>query len=130
MNERLQELLDCVQRTANEMGEAASDAAYGVSRMATELLSVAKLNIQVNELRSQIGDRLREVGEMMYATHTGDPTDSGDLLAKLQEIDGLKARAAAMDAEIARLRGEAVCPGCGGAKREGDVFCRHCGAKL
>ena len=34
---------------------------------------------------------LRQVGEMIYATHTGTPTESEVLLAKLQEIDALRA---------------------------------------
>lgn len=130
MNERIQELLDAVQRTACEVTGVASDAAYGVGKKATELLSVAKLNIRLNETRAEITDRLKAVGEMMYATHTGTPTDSETLLASLQEIDGLQARAAELEAEIARLRGQERCPACGGERVPGDVYCRHCGARL
>ena len=91
MNERLQELLDAVQRTASQVGGSAADAAYGVGKKAGELLSVAKLNIRLVDLRAEVNLHLREAGEMLYATHTGQPTDSETLLAKLQEIDDLKA---------------------------------------
>ena len=130
MNERLQELLDAVQRTACEVTGVASDAAYGVGKKATELLSVAKLNIRLNDLKNQISAELRVVGEMMYATHTGTPTDSETLLAQLQVIDGLYAQIAEIEAEIADLRGQVTCPGCGADRIEGDVFCRHCGTRL
>ena len=83
MNERLQELLDAVQRTA-------ADAAYGMGKRAGELLSVAKLNIRIMDLKGAVSTALREVGEMIYATHTGTLTESEVLLAKLQEIDGLR----------------------------------------
>ena len=90
MNERLQELLDAVQRTASQVGGSAADAAYGMGKRAGELLSVAKLNIRIMDLKGAVSTALREVGEMIYATHTGTLTESEVLLAKLQEIDGLR----------------------------------------
>ena len=70
---------------------------------------------------------LRELGELLYATHTGTPTDSEALLAKMEEIDRLKAR-------IRELEGDPVvhllCPRCGREVRPGDVYCRDCGEKL
>ena len=130
MNDRLQELLDSVQRTACQMGGSAADAAYGVGRRAGMLLSVAKLNIRVMDLRAEINASLREVGEMIYATHTGTPTESEILLAKLQEIDGLRRQADQLEGEIARLQRGTVCPVCGAEAQNGDVFCRECGGKL
>ena len=130
MNERLQELLDAVQRTASQVSDTAADAAYGVGKRAGELLSVAKLNIQIMDLKGEVGAALREVGEMIYATHTGTPTESEVLLAKLQEIDALRAQIGQLKQEIARLQGGAVCPFCGAPAQKGDVFCRECGGKL
>ena len=120
MNEQLWQLLQCVQKTAGEFADTASDAAYGVRGKAWELASVAKLNI-------------REVGEMIYATHTGTPTDSDVLLEKLQEIDRLREEAEAIQAEIGRLKGQEAenrCPTCGASTRAEDAFCRECGGKL
>ena len=130
MNEKLQELLDSVQRTAYQVSDVASDAAYGVTKKAGELLSVAKLNIQVVDLKAQVNTALREVGEMIYGTHTGNPTDSEILLAKLESIDALKAQIADLNAQIGREQAASACPTCGAAIRDGDQFCRECGGKL
>ena len=67
---------------------------------------------------------------MIYATHTGTPTESEVLLAKLQEIDALRENIRQLEQEIARLQGGAVCPVCGAKAQRGDVFCRECGGKL
>lgn len=128
MNEKLQELLDSVQRTAAQVGDAASDAAYGMGKKAEELLSVAKLRIRIATLEGAVEGALAEIGEMIYATHTGNPTDSEDLLEKLREIDDLKAQIAALHAEIGQQ--QPACPTCGAACRPGDSFCRECGGKL
>lgn len=133
MNEQLLKLLDSVQRTACQVSDAASNAAYGVSKRAGELLSVAKLRINAATLEGRVEGCKAEIGEMIYATHTGTPTDSDILLAKLQEIDELHAQIATLEAEIARLQGTestAICPICGAPTREADVFCRECGGKL
>ena len=127
MNERLQELLDAVQRTASQVGGSAADAAYGMGKRAGELLSVAKLNIRIMDLKGAVSTALREVGEMIYATHTGTPTDSDRLLEKMQEIDGLKARLRELEGEpIIHL----ICPRCGHEVQPEDVYCRDCGEKL
>lgn len=130
MNERLQELLDAVQRTASQVGGSAADAAYGMGKRAGELLSVAKLNIRIMDLKGAVSTALREVGEMIYATHTGTLTESEVLLAKLQEIDGSASRSTGWSGRSPGLQGGAVCPFCGAAARSGDVFCRECGQKL
>lgn len=130
MDERLQSILDSVQKTANQIGNSASDAAYGVSARASQLLSVGKLNIRLVDLRAEVNLHLREIGELVYATHTGDPTDSEVLLGKLQVIDQLNAQIAEVNAQLALAKGVSLCPRCGAAARAGDAFCRECGEKF
>lgn len=130
MNEKLYELLETVQRTAVQVSDTAADAAYGVGKKASELLSVAKLNIRVADLKAEVNTQLRELGEMLYATHTGNPTDSEILLTKLQEIDALKAQIRELSAEINREQAVHTCATCGALVQDGDVFCRECGGKL
>ena len=132
MNEKLIDILEMVQRTAVQVGDTASDVAYGVGKKTEELLSVAKLNIRIVDLKAEVNTSMREVGEMLYATHTGTPTDSDVLLAKLQEIDELNARLAELNELLGRQTEPAAprCGSCGAPVREGDLFCRECGGKL
>lgn len=130
MNDKLTALLENVRNTAIQAGDVAADAAYGVGKAAGELLSVAKLNVRVMDRRSAVNTALREVGEILYATHTGSPSDSEILLEKLREIDALKAEIAELQAQIRREEEAHTCPTCGGPIREGDVFCGECGVRL
>lgn len=130
MNEKLASLLETVRRTAVQTGGAAADAAYSVGKVAGELLSVAKLNVRIMDRKAAVNAALKEVGEILYATHTGNPSDSEILLAKLQEIDVLKAEIAQMQAQIKKEEAAHVCQTCGSAIREGAAFCGECGEKL
>jgi hypothetical protein len=130
MNEKLQEVLEFVQRTAVQVGDTAVDAAYGVGRRAEALLSAAKLRARVADRKLEVNTQLREVGEMLYATHTGTPTDSEILLAKLREIDTLKAEIQNLETQLGKDTEPQICPTCGAAYQDGDQFCRECGGKL
>ena len=130
MNEKLQSLLFSIQESAEKFGDTAADAAYGVGKKAETLLSTAKLNIKIADLKSQINQQLKAVGEMIYGTHTGNPTESEILLNKLEEIDGLYAQIALLKEQLGRQPASAACPDCGASVREGDLFCRECGRKL
>jgi uncharacterized small protein (DUF1192 family) len=131
MDERLQGILQSVQKKADSVTASASDAMYGVGKKATQMLSVSKMNMRIMDLQTEVSAQLRSIGELVYATHTGEPTDSDVLLQKLQVIDGLKAQIDALTAEVAKARGVApVCPVCGTPGVTGDAFCRGCGRKL
>lgn len=130
MNEKMATLLESVQRTAVQAGDVAADVAFGAGKKAGELLSVAKLRVRIASLEGDVKDRFSQIGELLYATHTGAPTESEVLLVKLREIDGLKAEIARMQAEIRKEEEAHTCPTCGAFVKEGDAFCGACGGKL
>ena len=130
MNEKLAALLESVQRTAVQAGDVAADMAFGMGKTAGALVSVAKLRVRIASLEADVKDRLSQIGELLYATHTGAPTESEVLLEKLQEIDGLKAEIAQLQSEIRKEESAHTCPTCGAFVKEGDAFCGACGGQL
>lgn len=130
MDEKLQNLLDGVRETIVEFSGAAAVAAMDATARARDLLSVGKLNVCLTELETSVLTELRHVGEMIYATHTGKPTDSEVLLEKLREIDGLYEQIRCLKSEIAGAKGLPICGVCGNVGVKGDIYCRECGQKL
>lgn len=132
MDDRLQSLLNYVGQTAAGMANSASDMAHTVERRAAVMLSERKINLRLLELRTEVSACLRKVGEMVYATHTGQFTDSDMLLEKLREIDDLNAQIHTQTQELqkAKRTGAAVCPSCGRIVRREDRFCRSCGTRM
>lgn len=130
MNEKLFGMLDTVRKSALQAGETASNVAYAVGKQAGAALDTAKLNMQILEKQSAVRDAFRELGEILYATHTGHPSDSDILLEKLQTIDEMKAEIAELEIAAGRASRVHLCPYCGAEVREADRYCRECGREL
>lgn len=128
--EKFYDLLNSLRAGA----EAAGTLALGTLGLACEgaekIAEAVKLRYEAARVEGEMDEKLMEAGEMVYATHTGNPTESEELLEKLREIDGLKARLADLNETLGRTPEGPVCPDCGGDVKVGDLFCRFCGRKL
>lgn len=138
MDEKLQELLYQMQRTAAQVGNVMGSAAISVNQWATDIIRSGKARAQILDLKTEVGVRLREIGELVYGTHIGEPSDSEILFAKLGQIDVLRGRIAELERQLEETREEEpveaeavpVCENCGQAAQADDRFCRGCGARL
>nr|WP_325229355.1 zinc ribbon domain-containing protein [uncultured Oscillibacter sp.] len=128
--EKLYDLLDTLRTGAEAAGTLALGALGLACEGAEKAAEAVRLRYQAARVEGEMDGKLMEAGEMVYATHTGNPTESGELLEKLQEIDVLKAQLAELNETLGRKPENASCPGCGEAVEEGDRFCRFCGEKL
>ena len=141
MNDKIYELLDIVCRNAANAKEVASEAAqtvkanaanaaYAAGQVSTVLLATAKVRMKIVELESQVTTAVRVLGKMLYATHTGTPTESEVMIEKLTEIDRLNEELEILKGGIAKEPVVPTCSTCCAQVQEGDEFCRECGGKL
>lgn len=128
--EKFYGLLDSLKEGVNLAGTVALGALGLACEGAEKLADAARLRYEAARVEGEMDEKLMEAGEMVYATHTGNPTESGELLEKLREIDGLKARLAELNETLGRPAEGGACPECGAAVEAGDHFCRSCGGKL
>ena len=130
MDERVKELLERIRDTAGVAADAAADTARVAGKKAGQMVDVAKLNVQLFDLNSELSDVLRQLGQVMYDTHRGDTSGGEKVPALLDRADELTARAESVKERISALRQSTACPACGAACGREDQFCRSCGAKL
>ena len=104
-NEKLSALAAAVYDAARQAGALAADAAYGIGLAAEKQVSAVRRQMRAAAVERRIGGKLAEVGEMLYATHTGTPTDSDRLEEKLREVDTLAAQLDALQGKPAAVCG-------------------------
>ena len=131
MNQEVYAFLNSAQKAAVKASKTASDAAYLAGKSAESALSQAKLNLRIAELKGDVKELYRELGEMLYAAHaSGVSADYDAQLEKLRKLDEMKGEIAALEVQAGRAVTVHLCATCGAEVREGDAYCGECGSKL
>ena len=94
--EKFYRLLDTLRTGAEAAGTLALGALGLACEGAEKAAEAVRLRCQAARVEGEMD------GKLVYATHTGNPTESGELLEKLREIDELKARLAQLNEAMGR----------------------------
>lgn len=129
MDERVRQLLDRVRDSAATMSEAAGSTARCAARYAGETVNMAKLNMKIFDLKTDINALLREIGQLVYDAHQGKD-GGGEIEGLLRQIDEKRAAILEVKGRLAALKRVRTCPGCGEACAQEDKFCKSCGKPL
>ena len=130
MDEKVRELLEKAKLTAGLAADTAVKAAGAVSQKSSQLVEKTKRGFQVFDLNNEVELLMREIGRMVYLTHTGVETDEAALEEKLAQIDEKYAAIAALKEEQEAQKSTVICPVCGKSCDKNDLYCRICGEKL
>lgn len=130
MDDMVKELLERIRDTACEAADAAAGTARVAGKRAGQMVDIAKLNVQLFDLNSELNDVLRQLGQVMYNTHLGQVADGSSVSTLLEKADRLTQKVEDLKGRIADLRGSQTCPVCGSSCGKDDKFCRRCGTTL
>lgn len=126
----LRTLLQRAGDAALDAAAALREGASAVEQRAGEVFSRLRLERELHDLKEEIGLQMQAVGEMMYASHKGRPTGSGQVQEILEYVDGLHEELEAHQRELETLRGLVICSGCGEGNSAGSLYCQNCGKPL
>jgi rubrerythrin len=116
---------------AENVTEAAKAGAKAVEQRAEDTLAQASLRRMVRELEGEIALQMASLGELVYATHRGTPSDSEEMEKLLSYIDVLENQLAEHRQELARpAKNALLCPVCGTENPDTNVYCHNCGQPL
>lgn len=126
-----------LKHAAQRAREAAADAA-GLALAAAEVVEQkldeaagrARLRSEIKDLEAELRLQLQAVGELVYATHTGQPSDSEDMQEILEYIDSLYEQMEGHGKALRELEGLVRTCVCGAENPPESSFCRECGRPL
>lgn len=111
---------------ANKTG----DVVEVVVNKTEQTLEVQKIKSQVRVMKRNNDRDLRDIGKMIYHKYKeGEEID--EQYAELCEA--IAERESSIEnsmVEIAKIKGEAVCPNCNASLADGAEYCQKCGAEL
>lgn len=101
-----------------------------IGAKAADVLAYAGLRRTVDDLEDEILLQMCAIGELVYATHRGTPSDSDELQRILEYVDDLHDEIEGHEQQMKLLRGIRSCPVCGEDVAAGDIYCRECGQPM
>lgn len=111
-------------------GESTVPAVSVLSEKAAELVERAKLMRAISELEDEIALQMCAIGDLVYATHRGNPSDSDEMQKILSYVDDLHDQIEGHEQQLRLLQGIYSCPICGEEVTADDVYCQKCGQPL
>ncbi len=130
MDDKVRELLEKAKLTAAAAAGVASQAVGTAAEKGGRLVEKTRRSLKLLNLNNEIEILMREIGRIVYLTHTGTETEESALQEKLERIDAKYAEIAGLKAEQEAQRTKVVCPVCGKECDKTDLYCRVCGEKL
>lgn len=115
----------------DKLGKKASEAYKVTADKTGKLAKEAKLRLKMNELKSQINDIYKEIGEKVYQKHISE--EEKDITEEIKEkctnIDVISAEIESIQKECLQLKDKKLCSNCFKEIEKNVKFCPSCGAK-
>ena len=108
----------------------AKAAASAVSKKAAMLYDASKHRISAETIKRSIGKKLIELGKLTYKATTQDIDLAEDIAKVVEEITELKQNLAIVEAHIASIENQKICPECENKVTKESSFCNICGHKF
>lgn len=113
------------------LGKKATEAYKMTADKTGKIAKEAKLKMKIGELKSQINEIYKEIGQKVYERHIRE--EKLDIEKDLQEqctkIDVISDEIEDMLEECLSLRDKKQCPNCNSQIEKDDAFCNKCGTK-
>jgi len=111
------------------LGKRVSEAAQVVSKKSSELVEVAKINMNISSEEEKIRKIYIAIGKKVYENYCKDAGQSSHFLEECKEIDSHMENIKKQKARLLETKNMKVCPSCGEETDKDAVYCSKCGAK-
>ncbi len=114
----------------DDVKENAKAAAAVVSQKAAQIYDASKHKISAETIKRSIGKKLIELGKLTYKATTQDVDLAEEIAKVVEEITELKENLAIINAHIADIKNQKICPECDNKVTKQSAFCNICGHKF
>lgn len=124
----MNEIIERMRAAAINAADAAGRAAGSMSNAAQNVYENAKLRMLMFDINTDVELLYRDIGKIVYLTHTGQEIDSSEIEKKIKTIDE---KMASIEAIKLNLSADSHhCPFCSEEILPDSVFCQKCGERL
>lgn len=130
MKDKINTFLKKVKASATVAGEYAGKKATEIGEKTSDAFNISKLNLKLFDLNTDMDVLYKEIGKLVYASHSGEDASAEELEEKLNAADAKMQEIADIKEQIAALGSSKKCPVCGHECESTAAFCSKCGASF
>ena len=116
---KMDDILDKVKEMAAAAGSKAQEVA-----------EVAKLKLQLSQMRSDLDSNYKKMCEIIYNLKKAGAENEDLVSMCVAEIDAQLEAIDELNNQINELKNEVRCPECHASNTKGNLYCARCGAAL
>lgn len=103
---------------------------HKVLRKSSKIYSTTKLSLQVSNLKAEIDENYKKIGEIFYASYKGDSASGEEAELICKKIEELKEEIDTISAQISEIKDVDVCKNCGAEVSKDSAYCAKCGEEI
>ncbi len=130
MKEKINTFFKKVKASATVAGEYAGKKATEIGEKTSDAFNISKLNLKLFDLNTDMDVLYKEIGKLVYMSHSGEDAAAEELQEKINEADGKMQEIAEIKEQIAALSSSKKCGVCGCECDSSAAFCSKCGASF
>ena len=114
----------------NNLRQTLSDTAEVVGKKTEELVEVQKLRSRIRTAQRQAEQDYHRLGHMVFERFVEGEAMDLELSEVCDHLIQVRNQIAAFEEELARKKGQCICPACGKANPTTAAYCMYCGAVM
>lgn len=114
----------------NNLRQTLSDTAEVVGKKTEELVEVQKLRSRIRTAQKQAEQDYRKLGHMVFERFVEGEAMDLELSEVCDHLIQVRNQIASFEEELARKKGQCICPACGKANPTTAAYCMYCGTVM
>lgn len=114
----------------NNLRQTLSETAEAVGKKTEELVEVQKLRNRIRTAQRQAEQDYRKLGHMVLERFVEGEVMDLELSEVCDHLIQLRTQISGLEEELARKKGQSICPACGKANPTTAAYCMYCGAAM
>lgn len=108
--------------------EEIKSTAGKVVKKSGELVELSKIKLAISTTNAEISANYKLLGELVYLGQKEEAeADSEKIAETIEKIDALCEKLSSLEATLAELKNEKICPNCGKSNPLDQRYCGNCG---
>lgn len=130
LTKRATEIGKKISQSTSGIGQQLERATEGISKKTEEVVAIQKLKNEIRAMENENAHNCIDLGEIVYGMYEDGESISEEMLTICKQLEERLEKVAALEEELAQVKGVIDCNACGAEIEYASIFCHQCGEQV